>query len=116
MRRTILVVDDDRSMVRTLCDIFRLRGWDPHPAYSGEEAVAAQCGTGFGAGLMDFRMQGMDGLTAFKSMKLCTPDVRVVLMTAHTAPEMVDDAARAGALRVMPKPVDLNALLSLLEN
>ena len=39
--RRILVVDDDRLMVRTLRDILGLRGWETDSAHSGEDAVAA---------------------------------------------------------------------------
>jgi CheY-like chemotaxis protein len=64
---------------------------------------------------MDIRMPGMDGVTAFKAIKAARPGVRVVLMTAHTAPDVILDAERAGAVRVLPKPVDLPLLLQLLE-
>jgi CheY-like chemotaxis protein len=36
----VLVVDDDRRMVKTICDILRVKGYEALPAYSGEEAVA----------------------------------------------------------------------------
>jgi len=36
-------------------------------------------------------------------------------MTAHTAPHLILEAERAGALRVLAKPVDLPLLLSIIE-
>ncbi len=115
MKRRILVVDDDRAMVRTLCDILILRGWDAVGVHSGEEAVDAACSQGFPVVLMDIKMPGMDGVAAFKAMKNCPPVKRVVLMTAHTAPELLDEANREGAYRVMMKPLDLPALLAALD-
>ena len=41
MSRRVLVVDDDRQMVKTIRAILEHRGWESIPAYSGEEAVAA---------------------------------------------------------------------------
>lgn len=40
MKRRALVVDDDRSMVKTLSDVLRLSGWEVSGEYSGD-AVAA---------------------------------------------------------------------------
>ena len=37
--RRVLVVDDDRSMVKTLCDVLAFKGWAVGNAYSGEQAV-----------------------------------------------------------------------------
>jgi CheY-like chemotaxis protein len=112
----ILVVDDDHAMVRTLCDILRLRGWDATGVHSGEEAVQVACAEQYPVILMDIRMPGMDGVTAFKAMKQCAPPARkVVLMTAHTAPELLDEARREGAHDVMSKPIDLPSLMALLE-
>ena len=115
MSRRILVVDDDTSMVKTLCDILRLQGWQPHAAYSGAEAVASMNDGRFPVALMDIKMPGMDGVTAFRQINARFPDVRVVLMTAYSSPDLVRQAEREGAVRVVSKPIDLNALGPLLQ-
>lgn len=114
MTRRILVVDDDRAMVRTLSDILRLRGWSPDAAYSGEEAVLAEQQHDYELVLMDIKMPGIDGVTAFRRIKAHNPAARVVLMTAHTDPAVLQAAINEGALRVLPKPLDLPTLLALL--
>jgi CheY-like chemotaxis protein len=111
----ILVVDDDRDMVRTLSDILTMHGWAVTGAHSGQEAVDLACGNGFRVILMDIRMPGMDGVTAFKAIKKCSADVRVVLMTAHTAQEALAEARREGAHAVFTKPLDLPRLIKLLQ-
>lgn len=115
VRRRILVVDDDRAMVRTLCDILALRGWEVRGAHSGEQAVAAIEREPFQAVLMDVKMPGLDGVEAFKAMKAKRPGIRVALMTAYSAQDLIHEAQREGALRVVLKPVDLAAVLPLLE-
>jgi DNA-binding NtrC family response regulator len=114
MSRRVLVVDDDRSMVRTLSDVLRHKGFEVTAAYSGLEAVDASSAAQFDIVLMDVKMPGMDGVTAYKVMKSQRPDVRVVLMTAYAAQEMLAEAEREGVLRVMPKPVDIASLLTVL--
>lgn len=115
MTRRILIVDDDPGMVRTLCDILRLRGWHADGVHSGEEAVQVACSGEYPFVLMDIKMPGMDGVTAFKAMKHCPPSTRmVVLMTAHTAPDLLAEARREGAHEVLTKPIDVPSLLSIL--
>jgi len=115
MSRRILVVDDDLLMVMTLCDILRLHGWEATGVHSGADAIQAARDVEYPIVLMDIRMPGMDGVTAFKTIKAEHPRTRVVLMTAHTAPDLIQEAERAGAVRVLSKPVDLPALLKLLD-
>jgi len=115
MSRSILIVDDDRHMVRTLSDIVRLQGWNPEGAHSGEEAVEAVHKNAYQAVLMDVRMAGINGVDAFKAMKALRPEIKVILMTAYTAADIIADAEREGALKVLSKPVVLSGLLEMLE-
>lgn len=114
MTRRALVVDDDRSMVKTLSDILALKGWQVHPAYSGEMAIRAATQEPFDVVLMDVKMPGIDGVDAFKAIKRARPDIRVILMTAYAAPERVAEAEREGVVRVLSKPVDVAELFQLL--
>jgi DNA-binding NtrC family response regulator len=110
----ILVVDDDEAMVRTLCDIFRKRGWNPTAAHSGEQAVASHRERPFSCVLMDIKMPGIDGIAAFRKMREHVPSQRVILMTAHTSPDEMDAAVKAGVWRVFAKPLDLPAMFAAL--
>jgi two-component system response regulator HydG len=112
--RRLLVVDDDKQMVRTLVDVVRLHGWEADGAYSGEEAVDAVRERDYAVVLMDVRMTGINGLEAFKAMKAVRQGVRVILMTAYTATEILAEAEREGALRILSKPVVLAGLIEVL--
>jgi DNA-binding NtrC family response regulator len=114
MTRRALVVDDDRAMVKTLSDVLAYKGWEVRGAYSGAAAVQAAKTEPFDVVLMDIKMPGMDGVDAFKAIKAARPGTRVVLMTAYAARERVVEAEREGVLRVLPKPVDIAELLSVL--
>ena len=115
MTRRLLVVDDDKQMVRTLVDVVRLHGWEADGAYSGEAAVDAVRERDYAIVLMDVRMTGINGLEAFRAMKAVRPGVRVILMTAYTATEILAEAEREGALRILSKPVALAGLIEVLE-
>ncbi len=113
--KRILVVDDDRLMTRTLCDILQLHGWEAGAAYSGTEAIEAVQKEGYRVVLMDIRMPGVDGVQAFKALKGEHPNVKVILMTAFSASALVQEATREGAVAVMSKPLKVPSLLRLLE-
>lgn len=115
MHRRILIVDDDRQMVRTLCDILRLRGWVADGVHSGEEAVEAVGRQSYATVLMDVKMGGMNGVEALAAMKATRPALRVVLMTAYTANDLLVEATRQGALRILAKPVAVPGLIAMLE-
>lgn len=110
----ILVVDDDRRMVRTICDILRVKGYEALPAYSGEEAVSMVQQEEFDCVLMDIRMPGIDGVAALKKIKDVAPDTPVVLMSANASDGQVAEARLLGAAAVLTKPIDFQQVLSFL--
>jgi DNA-binding NtrC family response regulator len=114
MARRILVVDDDRAMVETLCDILSLDGWETFRAHDGAAAVEVAARESPDVVLMDVRMPQMNGVDALRAMKRRTPGVRVVLMTAFAAAELLAQAERDGVVSILKKPVDLPELLALL--
>ncbi|MGH7691009.1 MAG: response regulator [Gemmatimonadaceae bacterium] len=115
MPRRILVVDDDRAMVATLCDILELRGWETVRAYDGAAAAELAEVHGVDVVLMDVRMPKVDGVSALREIKARRPGVRVVLMTAYAAQELLARAEAEGALRILRKPVELSELFGLLD-
>lgn len=115
MMKRVLIVDDDRQMVRTLSDVVRLHGWEAHGAYSGEEAVSSVEAQPFAIVLMDVRMDGMSGVDTLRAMKRLRPGIHVILMTAHTPGDVIADAEREGARHVLRKPVPLPALVEMLD-
>jgi len=113
-KQKVLVVDDDRRMVKTICDILRVKGHHPHPAYSGEEAVNRVREEEFDCVLMDLKMPGIDGVEALKLIKEAAPDLPVVLMSAYATDCQAEEASRQGAYAVLTKPIDVQIVLSFL--
>ncbi|HET7585194.1 MAG TPA: response regulator [Gemmatimonadaceae bacterium] len=115
MSKRILVVDDDRGMVSTLCDILELHGWETERAYDGTAAVELSAARAVDVVLMDVRMPQMDGVDALRLIKRARPATRVVLMTAYARQELLAQAERDGAVSILKKPVEVSALLPLLD-
>jgi two-component system NtrC family response regulator/two-component system nitrogen regulation response regulator GlnG len=113
--RTILVVDDDRDMVDTLCDILELRGWQVVRAYDGEEAVRLAASEIPDWILMDNRMPRLTGVEALAAIREFSPQVRAVLMTAFASHDLPQRAEGAGITRILHKPFEPADLFSLLD-
>ena len=111
----ILVVDDDRRIVRTTCDILNLKGGhEAIAAYSGEEGVEQVRSHPPDCVLMDIKMPGISGVEALKRMKQIVPALPVVLISAYTTDDLLEEAERAGAYAVLGKPLDFSVILSFL--
>lgn len=110
----VLVVDDDRRMVKTICDILLIKGFSAEPAYSGEEAVEKVKAEKPDCVIMDLKMEGIDGIETLKLLKSVAPDLPVVMMSAYATEAQLQDARREGAYSVLTKPVDIQMVISFL--
>jgi two-component system, NtrC family, response regulator HydG len=111
---SVLVVDDDVGMVDTLVDILSARRYRVGTAYSGEAAVAMVRQMAYDAVLMDIQMPGLNGVEALRQIKGLAPKLSVIMMTAFTRDELVEEARQATAVTVLPKPLDMDSVLTLL--
>ncbi len=112
---SVLVVDDDEGMVATLRDILGVAGYRVDVAYSGQDAVDRVRRQAPDCILMDIRMPDLNGVEAFREIKRLAPESFVIFMTAYAASTLVEDARREGAVEVVPKPLDIEQVLSLIE-
>jgi len=113
-RGRILVVDDEQNMRTTLADILADEGFDVSTAESGERAVKLCRREPFDTVLMDVRMPGIDGIEACRRIRELRPEARVILMSAYSVEQLVEDSLRGGVVAFLRKPLDAERLLALL--
>ena len=113
IRRSILVVDDDVGMADTLTDIFEANQYEVTTAYSGDAALSMAARGVYDLVLMDIQMPGLNGVQALSAMKAAGLVACVIMMTAYTRDELVKEAERQSGFPVMPKPLDLDRVLTL---
>lgn len=114
-RTQLLVVDDDKGMAATLRDVLGASGYGVDVAHSGYEAVERIRERRPDGILMDIRMPGMNGVETFREIKRLSPESFVIFMTAYAASALVEEARREGAVEVVPKPLDLDHVLGLID-
>ena len=113
--KRVAVVDDDRDMVRSLCDILELHGWEAVPSYDGEGAVSLSRNDDIDLFLMDVRMPRLNGVDAWNAIRVLHPKARSVLMTAYAPPEALALTPGQGVIRILRKPVAIPDLIDALE-
>lgn len=111
----VLVVDDDQRIVKTTCDILKIKGYAPVAAYSGEEAIEKVKAEAPECVLMDIKMPGISGVEAHKKIKEISPSLPVVLISAYATDELVEEAKKQGVYAVLDKPINFQILLTFLD-
>lgn len=105
---TLMVVDDEPSLLRSLALHFEERGFTVLAASSAEEAIGlGLLEEGTDLLISDVRMSGMNGLSLLDLLVKTRPNLPVIIMTAFYDMETTIAAMHGGAIEFMPKPVDI---------
>lgn len=112
----ILVVDDRLEDRETFKDILESRGYKVATAKNGREAIElVKEGSKIDIIFLDVKMPEFDGIATFDEIHKLKPDIPVVMMTAYTMDDMVKEALGKGAYACLFKPLDMEALVRLLD-
>ncbi|HEY3025437.1 MAG TPA: sigma-54 dependent transcriptional regulator [Pyrinomonadaceae bacterium] len=110
-RKSILVVDDEKSQREILEMILSSEGYDVTTAASGEAAIKFAKDRSFDLALTDLKMTGMDGIELLQHLLGLDSSIIVILLTAHGSIDSAKEALRRGAFDYLQKPYDREALL-----
>lgn len=113
---TVLIVDDEPSIRRTLRDLLELQGFEVKEAENGKAGLDALGSGPVDLVLLDVMMPVMDGITALRTLRESSPDLPVIMLTAHATIETAVEATRLGAFDFLQKPPSLNRLLIVVRN
>ncbi len=111
IKKTILLVDDEKIILKTIGKDLRAEGHDVTMAENGESAIAIMKKKQFDLVLTDLIMEGLDGIQVLKQAKKSNPELPVIILTGYGDMTTAIDALRLGADDYLLKPCDINALL-----
>jgi two-component system nitrogen regulation response regulator NtrX len=114
--RTILVVDDEKSVRDSLKMILEYEKYAVIFADNGTNALLALKETPVDAVLLDIKMPGMDGIDVLRQIKSLQNDLPVIMISGHGTFETAVEATKIGAFDYLPKPLDRDKLLITLRN
>ncbi len=112
---SILLVDDDVDICQNMSDILTDLGYQVDTAHDGPSALEMVRRKPYDVALLDLKMPGMDGLTLYREMKKLRAGTVALIVTAYAGAGTTEEALAAGAWQVLPKPVQLPRLLSLVD-
>ncbi len=108
---SILIVDDEEGMRKSLAILFQKEGHRVYPAENGEGAIDAFSRQPFDLVITDLRMDGMNGIQLLNRMKEKHIDVPVIIMTAYGTIDSAVEAMRLGAADYLAKPFEYDEIL-----
>lgn len=111
----VMLVDDDRDLLRLLSIRLTAAGYDVRAMTSGEEALAQLEQNNPDVIVTDLQMAGMDGMALFDRVHASHPKLPVLVLTAHGTIPDAFDAANRGVFSYLTKPFNSQVLLSHLE-
>jgi two-component system, cell cycle response regulator len=107
---SILIVDDDLSILDTVHEFIQMSGYDACVAASAEEALGVLSATPIEVVITDIMLPGMDGLELTDRIKR-TWDIDVIVMTGYSTEYSYAEAISKGASDFVFKPVRFEELL-----
>jgi CheY-like chemotaxis protein len=119
MARTILVVDDNAAFRGMLKTMLKMRGYEPVVAATAAEGLKYAAVPAVEAVLVDYDMPGTNGLEFCRQLReenrATGRNLPVWIMTGALDPEVGKSAADVGALLVVRKPFNTDAMCAMLE-
>jgi DNA-binding NtrC family response regulator len=111
---SILLVDDDKRALEQLRQILEVNGLRCVTVLSGTDALIYCDGHRPRVVVTDLSMPGIDGRVLARWLKARDPSVPIILMTGQEITEAMRAASSGIFSAILPKPVDLDRLMSLL--
>jgi DNA-binding NtrC family response regulator len=112
---SILLVDDEESILASIKSFLSRRGHEIFTASNGQEGIDIVKNNVIDLVLTDYRMPIKNGLEVLKETKEINPSIDVVVITAFGNVDDAIDIMKNGAYDYLTKPIDLDELESLIK-
>lgn len=112
----ILVVDDDKSILRTFTRILQKIGYEIDVAETGKEAIEKSKNEHYDLALIDIRLPDMDGTDLLNKVQKTMNNTVKIMITGFPSLETGVKALDEGADAYLVKPVKPEELLTLIED
>jgi len=114
--KTILIVDDDKSVRESLKMILEYDRYEVEFAENGEQGLQKLDRSPVDVVLLDVKMSGMDGIEVLTKIRQKNEKLPVVMISGHGTIETAVEATKLGAFDFLSKPLDRDKLLVTIRN
>jgi len=111
----LLLVDDEDQFRQTVGKRLTKRGLNVSQASSGQECLDSIAKDPVDVVVLDVKMPGMDGIETLHRIKEKHPDTEVIMLTGHASTRDGVDGIKSGAFDYLSKPIELEHLISKIE-
>ena len=104
--RRILVVDDDRTILRLLAAIFKRENYDVDTAIGGKEALSKIALTPYDVIVLDLMMPEVSGLDVLSVLRVRIPNVKCVVILSAASSFELTTSINPNVFAALRKPFD----------
>ena len=109
-KETVLVIDDEESVVNALSEYLSIRGYDVQTALNSRQALGLVHEREFSIVVCDLRLPDMNGVELLDHVLDVDPETVFIIMTGYASVQSAVDALRKGAYDYVVKPFSMYEL------
>jgi two-component system nitrogen regulation response regulator NtrX len=113
---SILIVDDEPSILQSLSGLLSDEGFEVLTAANGYEALKIVDTEFPDLVLLDIWMPGIDGIETLKEIKKDNPYIQVIIISGHGTIETAVKATKLGAFDLIEKPLSIDKIIVAINN
>lgn len=114
MSASILIIDDEAALVRSLSFALKGEGYVAHGAHTGAEGLALITRIEPAVVLLDLHLPDMSGMEVLERLHQSNPDLPVIMISAHGDTRAAVRAVKLGAADYLTKPFELDDLFHVI--
>jgi two-component system nitrogen regulation response regulator NtrX len=112
----ILIIDDERSIRRTLKEILEFENYTVETVEDGMSGILEAKTNTYDVIFCDIKMPQMDGIEVLTTLKNDGLETPIIMISGHGNIETAVDSIKNGAYDFIEKPLDLNRILVTIKN
>ncbi|MBI5190970.1 MAG: sigma-54-dependent Fis family transcriptional regulator [Nitrospirae bacterium] len=110
MNPSVLLIDDDKTIMASLSFLFKGRGCEVLGAHNAKDGIRLAGELQPDLTILDHNLPDMTGIEALQGIKAVMPEALVIMLTGYGSISGAVEAIRAGAFDYLTKPVDIGAI------
>ncbi len=111
----VLVVEDEESIRKGLCDVLAFRGYAPEGVERGDDGLRRGLAGRHALVLLDVMLPGRNGFEVCRELRAAWPELSILMLTARGSEADVLEGFRAGADDYVTKPFSVAEMVARVE-